>query len=161
MLNFPLNVPGTVLRRFIIKKLILLSIFLFVSFQIHAAGTSEITIVYQHGRIPYNVTVKINRSNISAKDNNMEREIEITEEYFETLYQRFLDIDYNIIVNNSKDILGADGNTIKITIGTYQNKMEIILWTINYREEERKTTDLLNLIKEIFALFDLYEFIFE
>ncbi|MDR1803261.1 MAG: hypothetical protein LBQ94_06590 [Treponema sp.] len=143
------------------KKLIIFGIFLFVAFQIHATGTSEITIVYQHGRIPYNVTVKINRSNISAKDNNMEREIEITEEYFETLYQRFININYNIIIDNSKNLVGADGNSTRITIGTYQNKMEIILWTINYREEERKTTDLLNLIKEVFALFDLYEFIFE
>ena len=143
------------------KKLIVLSVFLFVSFQIYASGTSEITIVYQHGRIPYNVTVKINKSSIYAKDNNMEREIEITEEYFITLYQRFLNINYNIIIDNSKDMLGTDGNTVRITIGTYQNRMEIILWAINYREEERKTTDLVNLIKEVFALFDLYEFIFE
>ena len=150
---------------------ILFLLFLLLSFSLFASGKTEIVIEYQHSRrMLYNtITVKIDVNKISVKVDNMERnvmyfnfkkEIDITEEYFELIYRRFININYNEIFDNSRNIVGTDGNTISITIKTPQDKMEISLWSINYMVDERKTGDLIILLKDVFSLFDLENQIF-
>ena len=148
-------------------------LFLFASSQIYSMGSTEIKINFKHSRrIPFNtINMEINQNRLFVKVapmeghtgfeySNFEREIEITQEYYEEIYRKFLNINYGIIIDKSTDIIGADGTIINIIIGTSQNKMEITLWSIDYMTDVRNTTELVNLIKEIFSLVDLENYIF-
>jgi hypothetical protein len=153
-------------------KKIIICLFLSISLKGFSLDFGEINIIYQHSRrIPYNtISLKIANNKISVKVQSMEgktgydysnfiKEIEISEEYFDELFQKFLNIDYGDIVEKSKNILGLDGETIDISIGTFQNKIEIKLWTIKYKMEERNTNGLINILQEVFSLFELEQYI--
>jgi hypothetical protein len=134
---------------------------------------SEIKIYFRHSRrIPYNsIAMEINRDRIFVKVaamegeigfdySNFENEIKITQEYYETVFQKIISINYNEIIDKSKDIIGMDGSRINITIGSFQNNMEISLWSINYDSYKRKTNELIDILNELFSLFDLEGYIF-
>jgi hypothetical protein len=91
-----------------IEKNMVLLIFFLISPKIYSMGFTEIKINYKHSlRIPYNsINMEINQNKIFVKVasmeghtgydySNFEREITITKEYFEIIYQRFLNINYN------------------------------------------------------------------
>jgi hypothetical protein len=156
------------------SKVVLFFFLLLIPPKIFSIDFREIIITYEHSRrVLYNtIIINIKNDKISVKvtamegkennsDVNFEKEIIITQEYFNTIYQKFSEIDYYTIVDKSRDIHGLDGETINISIGTPQNKMEIELWSINYMKNERNTTILLKLIKEIFSIFNLENYIFQ
>jgi hypothetical protein len=133
-----------------------------------------IKIYYEHSRrIPYHsIIMEIRHNKIFVKSaqmegktgyeySNFEKEIEITQEYYEMIYQKFIKINYNEIIDksNEKNIIGLDGSSIIIIMGTFQNKMEVLLWSINYKNNERNTNGLLNILKEVFLLFNLENYI--
>jgi hypothetical protein len=138
---------------------------------LYAQDFREIIIEYHHSRrIPYNsIILRITKNKIFVKTSqmedktgyeytNMETEMEITEIYFKNLYNKFININYSEIIDNSKDIHGLDGETFYITIGTFQNNIRIELWTPGYEKNNRGTNEFLNLIYEVFLLFKLETF---
>jgi hypothetical protein len=72
--------------------------------------------------------------------------INIDEEYFNSIYERLMKINYTDIID--KGIDGLDGHTIEIKIGSF---MTISIWTPNYDFEKRGTKELLALLIEIFT----------
>jgi len=131
-------------------------------------GHGEIIVSYIHSlelvpvgsssfvsRYPIILTINENKINLKRNDSKTDYEIEITKEYFNKIFNILMNINYNEIVYLSEDIMGLDGNTIEITLGTFQNRIEVILWSIDYKSDERNTNELKNILVELFSLFDI------
>jgi|TergutMp193P3_1026864.scaffolds.fasta_scaffold161171_1 hypothetical protein len=88
---------------------------------------------------------------------NIERVIGIDKEYFDMIYNRVLDLNFKDIIKSSEGIVGADGTTNRLTVGTRQNYIELETWSPFYRLEERKTEEMYIIFSELFSLFNLEE----
>ena len=91
---------------------------------------------------------------------NFEKEIKITEEYFDSIYQRFLNIDYSKIITIITTLPGGliydpRAVSINISIGGGTGTININLWSFEYDREEKNTKDLIFLLKELYSLFGL------
>lgn len=160
------------------KKLLL--IFLggtLMGINIYAQGNRFIRLNYQHSRrIPYNtIDIELKSENNSDKVyyikvftkqmegesgweySNMEQIVSIDKTYFDCIYNRILAINLGETILNNENIVGADGNTISITIGTHQNNLKITLWDPEYKSEERKTDVISAIIHELFLKIGLEE----
>jgi hypothetical protein len=131
-------------------------------------GYMEITIAYIRSLEPmpanseyfisrYPIILKINENKLNLKINDRQTnyEREITKEYFNKIFNILMNINYNEIVYLSKKMIGADGDSIQINIGTFQNKFEVTLWSIDYNSNKRNTNELRNILVELFSLFDI------
>jgi hypothetical protein len=151
------------------KKALLLSLFFFLlPLGIYAKGGNEISVEYAHSfRIEYNpIIIKLKyvdsayQMNVQTKQlegyngyeySNTEKVIAIDEEYFDTIYDQIVHLPFEEIITKSKNLIGADGTTIKIKIGAPAAKLELTVWTPNHRAEERKTEELNAILKELFT----------
>jgi Ran GTPase-activating protein (RanGAP) involved in mRNA processing and transport len=153
--------------------------FLILIFPLFSEGRREITIEYTHSlRIPYN---KIRIQFITFSENNEKHQIwietkqmegrtgfeysntsnfkDISKEYFDTIYEKLLNINYNEIIekNINNTILGTDGTSIMLKIGNDKNNIILNLWSIDYNAKNRKTEELNIIIKELFSYIGLGE----
>jgi hypothetical protein len=146
---------------------------------VYAQGGRYITLNYHHSRrIPYNtIDIELTSENNSGKVyyikattkqkeesdgweySNTERIISIDKIYFDSIFDRILSLDFAEIIINSEKIVGADGNTIGITIGTHQNNVKITLWSPDYKPKERKTEVINDIIRDLFLKIGLEEWL--
>ena len=90
---------------------------------------------------------------------NIERVIDIDKEYFDTIYNKALILNFSEIIRNSEGIVGADGNTNRLTVGTRQNYIELKTWSPFYKLDERKTEEMYIIFSELYSLFDMEEWL--
>jgi hypothetical protein len=148
-----------------------------MSINIYAQGNRFIILNYQHSRrIPYNsIDIELKSENkrgqvyyinVFTKQmegesgweySNIEQTVNIDKAYFDYIYNKILATNFEEIILNNENIIGADGNTISITIGTHQNNLKITLWNPDYKSEERKTDVISTIINELFLKAGLEE----
>jgi len=88
---------------------------------------------------------------------NIEKVIDIDKEYFDSIYNKALVLNFNEIIRNSEGIVGADGTTNRLTVGTRQNYIELKTWSPFNKLDERKTEGMYIIFSELFSLFDMEE----
>jgi hypothetical protein len=162
------------------KKILLAILWtILIGVNMYAQGSRYISINYQHSRrIPYNtIDIELKSENNGGKiyyikvvtkqmkgssgweSSNTERTISIDKKYFDDMFDRILSINFTEIVMNSENIVGTDGNTISLIFGTYQNNIKISLWSPTYKEEERRTGVLNDIIHDLFLKTGLEEWL--
>ena len=87
----------------------------------------------------------------------IERTISIDKEYFDTMYNRILDLNFREIVETYENRVGGDGYNVSITVGTRQSNIKITLWSPDFLTTESRKLGLI--IYEIYALFDMEEWL--
>jgi len=138
-----------------------------------AAGARFVRVEYehsrrvQHGRITIELGSERNEDRIFyAKLNtadrrldaflpNIERVINIDKEYFDTIYNKVLDLNFKDIIKGSENRVGADGVIMSLTVGTRQNYIKTALHSPDFRPEERNTVEFCMIISELFSLVDM------
>jgi hypothetical protein len=79
--------------------------------------------------------------------------LSIEKEYFDTIYNRVLDLNFREIIKGSESIVGMDGNVISITAGVGMNYLETTMWSPDYLSEIRRTVDFASIIFDLLSLF--------
>ena len=119
-------------------------------------GYRKITITYKHTMAVIDNTVIIKMGNmldkIYIKGNEEEKYIDIDKDYFNNIYGKLLKINYAEIID--KGISGLDGYSIEMKIENGFDFIIVHLWTPSYDKEKRKTTDIMEILYEIFKKVD-------
>jgi hypothetical protein len=141
---------------------------------IYSQGSRFITVNYQHSRrIPYNkidmelksendiYQIKVATKQMEGKTgyeySNRDDVFIIEKSYFDNIYEQLLNLNYREIISNSEDVMGMDGTSLKITIGSHQNNIVLNIWSPDYKSEERRTGHLNAIIEELFKKIGLEE----
>ena len=124
----------------------------------HYLITIELGSENNNDRIFYGKFSSLDRGQKDAHPSN-ELLIGIDKEYFDIIYVKASDLNFKEIIKSSESIVGADGESISITVGSRQNNLKLSSWSPTYRSEERKTGDFCLLLSELFSLFDMEEWL--
>ena len=138
-----------------------------------AAGARFVRIEYEHSRRVQHGKITIELGSERNEDRifyaklvtedrrpdgflpNIEKVTDIDKEYFDSIYNKALVLNFNEIIRNSEGIVGADGTTNRLTVGTRQNYIELKTWSPFYKLDERKTEGMYIIFSELFSLFDI------
>jgi hypothetical protein len=143
---------------------------------IYAKGGTEISIEYTHSRrIEYNniaimlkyvdtvCQMNIKTLRMDDKENirgtSTEKTIDIDEQYFDMIYTKILELNFKDIITQNKNIIGADGETIRIKIGAPAATLDLTIWSPGLDTQKRKTEDLNAIIQELFMKAELAEWL--
>ena len=105
-----------------------------------------------YSKYPFEVLITEPEIELIERIENKESIIQITEEKFKEIYDKFLNLNFKEMLILNPHGGGHDGNDLKINIGSQLFNINIEIWTINYETEERGLIELYDLILEIFAL---------
>jgi hypothetical protein len=143
---------------------------------IYSQGGRSIAVKYKHStRIPFNtidiilkyesdsykifVITKQMEAMTGHEYSNTENVIMISNEYFDNIYEKLLNLNFSEILLNSENIIGSDGTIINIIFGSRQNNITLNIWSPDYKENERSTKLLNEIIMEIFNKSGLKEWL--
>jgi hypothetical protein len=160
--------------KLIMKMLTILILGMLTSMNVYASGRF-VSVEYKHSRrIQYNEIVielgsennndklfyaKLLTKNIEQENENFitERVISIEKEYFDDIYNIILELNLKEIIKSYENMVGADGFTVSITVGTRQNNIKTTLWRPDSSTTESEKFRII--IYELFSLFDMQEWL--
>ena len=81
-----------------------------------------------------------------------EKELFVTKENFNKIYNRLLEVDFNKIMLSSDYVAMCDGDTLIIKFGDSENNIVLTIGCIDYDTENRSLKELYDIIISIIKL---------
>jgi hypothetical protein len=104
-----------------------------------------------NGGCTFHVTMKQMEGQTGFEDKNKDFTVKIERDYFEKIYDRLIKLNYKEIIENNNDSIGLDGTSVDIKLSGYLADVSIDVWSPDYDTEERKLSELNQVIKDIFT----------
>jgi hypothetical protein len=105
------------------------------------------------GGCSLHVTTKQMEGKTGFENKNKDVVMKIEQKYLDDIYNRLLNLNYKKIVDleDKLDSIGLDGTRIQITVGSNLINIGIDVFSPDYDTEERKLSELNQIIKDIFT----------
>jgi hypothetical protein len=103
-----------------------------------------------NGGYSFHVTMKQMEGQTGYEDKNKDFTVKIERDYFDKTYDRLKKLNYKEIIENNDDSIGLDGTSVEIKLGSSLADVSIDVWSPDHDTEERKLSELNQVIKDIF-----------
>jgi hypothetical protein len=88
---------------------------------------------------------------------NTDTIIPIDEEYYNQIYEKIVNINFREIILANQSVFGADGEYVKIEIGTTSSNLILGIWSPSLNMLNRKTEGINAILQDLFAKAGLEE----